>query len=51
MTAAVRSAGIAGFTTGGIADADMADIPRRVHGADESVFDIIWELRSADQAA
>ena len=46
VTAAVRSAGIAGFTTGGIADADMADIPRRVHGADESVFDIIWELRS-----
>ena len=43
---AIREAGLAGFTTGGITDADMADIPRRVHGADESVADILWNLRS-----
>ena len=35
-----------GFTGAGIDDADMGDVPRRVHGAEESVFDILWALRS-----
>ena len=42
----LQRAGALGFTVSGIADADMGDIPRRVHGADESAFDIIWALRS-----
>ena len=43
---ALQQAGAVGFTTGGIADADMGDILRRVHGADQSAFGIIWDLRS-----
>ena len=48
---ALGRAGLSGFSAAGVDDADMGDVPRRVHGAEDSVFDIIWALRSRTKIA